>query len=186
MNPTATTHRYQDGHAGHVTVAGTARHERDFLEIEISASQDEAEYDSDDHASALLHKAKNKTKTTAAVTITKQHHHHHKIPGTRTILVYSLLLVTLMASLSTVVKEAWTWDPARICGQWSNDRNFQDQRVTTTTMHSTTTQTIPRTEFFVARQPRTVFFAGAPWMKQARYQSQSAATHPPPFEGIIP
>jgi hypothetical protein len=172
MNPTTTTHRCQDGHAdaGHVAVA---RHDNgDFLEIEISASHDEAEYDhSVNHTSTLLHRANKKTKATGATTVTKQHH-HHKTPGSRTILLYSLLLVTL-ASLSTVVKEAWTWDPARICGQWSNDRNFQDHRVTTMTTSLRAAQTIARTEFFVARQPRTVFFAGTPWTKQARPTNHS-------------
>jgi hypothetical protein len=179
MNPTTTAHRYHDGYAGNAAAAVTVRHERsastdeDFLEIERSASQDGAEYDSDNHASALLRKAKKKTKMTTATTITKQRH-HRKIPGSRTIILYGLLLVTL-ASLSTVVKEAWTWDPARISGQWSDARNFQDQRVTTTPTptYSTTIQKINRTEFFVARQLRTVFFTGTPWMKQARSTNHS-------------
>jgi hypothetical protein len=172
MNPRTTAHRCHDGYAGNVAAAVTAQHERsastngNFLEIEISASQDGAEYDPD------VRKAKKKTKTTTATTVTKQRH-HRKIPGTRTIILYGLLLVTL-TSLSTVVKEAWTWDPARISGQWSNARNFQGQRVTTTITYSKTTlQKITRTEFFVARQPRTVFFTGTPWMKQARPTNHS-------------
>jgi hypothetical protein len=174
MNSATTAHRCHDGYAGNVAAAVTVSHERsastdgDCLELEISASQDGAEYDSDDHASALFLKAKKKAKTTTATTVTKQLY-HHKIPGTRTIILYGLLLMTL-ASLSTVVKEARIWDPSRIRGQWSNARNFQDQRATTTTTttYSTTTQKVTRTEFFVVRQPRTVFFTGAAWMKQAR------------------
>jgi hypothetical protein len=133
MNPTTTAHRcHHDQYAGHVTAAETVRHERsastdgDFLEIEISASHDGAEYDSDDHASASIFRraAKPKAKTTATTTVTKQQHQHpHKMPSTRTIIFYGLLLMTL-ASLLTVVKEAWTWDPARICRQWSHARNF--------------------------------------------------------------
>jgi hypothetical protein len=171
MNPTTTAHRcHHDQHTGHATAAVTVRHERsastdgDFLEIEMSAGHDGAEYDSNDRASAsIFRKAKKqKTETTATTTVTKQRH-HHKMPGTRTIILYGLLLVTL-ASLLTVVKEAWTWDPARICGQWST---------TTTKTSSTTTQNVTRTEFFVARQPRTVFFTGTPWTKQARPTNHS-------------
>jgi hypothetical protein len=178
MKPT-TTHRCHDGH---VDVAGTARHERsasadgDFLEIQMSARQDGAVHEPDDHTSTLLRQANQKTKTTTATTTTKQRH-HHKIPGTRTILLCSLLLATL-ASLSTVVKEALTWNPAIISGQWSDTRSFQDQRATSTstTTNSTTTQKIPRTDFFVTRsqqQPRTVFFMGTPWMKQTRPTNHS-------------
>jgi hypothetical protein len=174
--PSTTTHRCHD--------VVTARHKRsastdgDLLEIEMSASPDEKDYESD--VDALLPTNNNNNKTSKTKTRTTL----PKTPGTRrTIFLAGLVLMTL-ASLSTVAKEAWTWDPARICGQWST---FQDQRATatSTTLNSTLNSTRPpnmsRSEFFVANPsltptPRTVFFTGTPWMLPTNHSSNTSSS----------
>jgi hypothetical protein len=209
---TTTTHRCHDGHhhAGHNGVPGTiVRHERsasadqDFHDMEMSIMQDGGVEHSNDHASAVLHPKTSKTKTTATTTATTKqarHCHYKKKPGTRTILLTCLALVTLY-HLSTVAQEVWTWDPTRICGQWSNDRTFQEPTRagapsmnqtsgTTNKTKSTTTrpQKFSHTDFFVAQPPltststrsqqlpRTVYFTGTPWMQRPRTTNHTSSS----------